>query len=206
MRYISLAECLSAHVRLCNNIIPSSFRARPLPPPPAECDSVFFLVHIIISPMTRSGGKSSAAVAGCNAVPCKVNRQRRQCRTPIPRPTDHRRPPLCVVPRCATGARARIPFGARAPVRSSLISSPEPLAKTCAGLMIVRGGTCRRGTHTYARQPPREIARAHDAARYKTCVCVCHTYNILCRYTRVQRVHVASDRRPVVPTMLYYLT
>lgn len=135
----------------------------------------FFLVHIIISPMTRSGGKSSAAVAGCNAVPCKANRRRQQCRTPIPRPTDYRRPPLCVVPWCATGARARIPFGARAPVRSSLISPSEPLAKTCAGFMIVRGEPGGECTRTPASRPVR--SRAHMTLRVtkRACACVIRT-------------------------------
>lgn len=151
--------------------------------------------------MTRSGGKSSAAVAGCNAVPCKANRRRQQCRTPIPRPTDYRRPPLCVVPWCATDARANSIWGPRP---GSIIAhiATRAARKNLCRFHDCEGGTWR-GTHTYARQPPREIARAHDAVRDKTCVCVCHTYNILGRYTRVQRVHVASDRRPVVPT--YYI-
>lgn len=174
LRYISLAERLSAHVRLCNNIILYRRHSGRVPLPRGTQFRFFFLVHIIISPddlfrwKTVSGGR-----AGCNAVPCKANRRRRrrrqQCRTPIPRPTDRRRPPS----RGVRPARAWIPFGARAPFRSShiiLSRHPSRSRKPVPVWWRPGGGGAGRGMHTYAGR----IARAQDAALDKTCVCVCH--------------------------------
>lgn len=122
--------------------------------------------------MTRSGGKSSAAVAGCNAVPCKVNRRRQQCRTPIPRPTDHRRPPQCVVPRCVRPARARANsiWGPRPGSTIAHIATRAARKNLCR-LNVWKGGPGGERTRTPPSRPAR--SRAHMTLRATKCACAC---------------------------------
>uniref|UniRef100_A0A2S2NQ40 Uncharacterized protein n=1 Tax=Schizaphis graminum TaxID=13262 RepID=A0A2S2NQ40_SCHGA len=201
LRYISLAERLSTHVRLCNNIS-SSFRARPPTTslPPRNAIPFFFLVHIIL-PMTCSGEKPSAAVAGC-IMQFHVRRiggssAGRQSR--VPRTAAAHRPAVC-------DRRAReFHLG---PAPRSIIAhiatraARENLCRFDDDRKGAPGGECTR-TPVVGR-PARSRAYRGRCARQNVRVRVSYIQYIPCRYTRVQREHVTSDRRPVVLTVLLY--